>query len=843
MRNRSSRLIVLLAGVVILASLPSAALGEGCNVWNSEPALPRFFHAAAYDSQRGVTAVFGGSEVLWSASGDTWEWDGDTWMLRSTTGPPPRIWHAMAYDSNRGVTVLFGGTGPNNESYGDTWEWDGRNWIERIVPGPPPRSDHGMAFDSARGVTVLYGGAVINDPLNSSVWEWDGATWREYRPPLWTPPSEHPHPWLLHPAMAYDSVRQVTVLFGGGTGNNNAVSDTWLWDGSSWTLGSTIGPPARYGHAMAYDSLRHVVTLYGGEPDGGQGYFDDLWDWDGTSWTERTVTTPRARDAHTMTFDSQRGEIVLFGGMGNGNRIKSETWEWNGETWTDRTVTRLYSAAPQVMAYDSQRNRIVLFGGYSQQETWERVDGVWGEVYPAISPPPRHNHAVAFDSQRGVTVAFGGFTAYDSPDPTAFSDTWEWNGIDWSLRALTGPQPTWDHAMAYDIARGATVLFGGRNTDGDYLDETWEWDGATWQQVAAPGPSPRGRPAMAYDAARGVTVLFGGAEGSASLLNDTWEWDGVAWQQKLAPGPSPRDRAAMAYDEARGLIILSGGWDGDSSDEVWEWDGTSWYRQPGPELLPVRDHGMVFDQARNAIVVLSKNGSVYESSLAVVPAEAPVDPTVTAKSRYLSLALGDPGRSTAIRLVPVDLPAGLEAYEGIPLWVTDPSTECENSGERRGPCSAVAGFSDPVIQMASLGCNPEFRIWNDLGTIHVNHELIMPGSSFIVQAVFETCGTELEAAYSPELTIHTSIWADIAGPFSQTSGTWLAPDGRVDVSSDVVAVLDKFSNLPTALPKAQVDVQPSTPDQVIDVQDLTYVIEAFQGGVYPFSPTSLPCGN
>src|SRR5437868_5501888 len=84
------------------------------------------------------------------------------------------------------------------------------------------------------------------------------------------------------------------------------------------------------------------------------------------------------------------------------------------------------------------------------------------------------------------------------------------------------PSPRWEHAMAYDAARGVTVLFGG--SGGGYNDETWEWNGTTWNQRAVPGPSPRAGHTMAYDAARGVTVLFGGYNGSA-YNGETWEWN------------------------------------------------------------------------------------------------------------------------------------------------------------------------------------------------------------------------------------------------------------------------------------------------------------------------------
>jgi hypothetical protein len=36
--------------------------------------------------------------------------------------------------------------------------------------------------------------------------------------------------------------------------------------------------------------------------------------------------------------------------------------------------------------------------------------------------------------------------------------------------------------MAYDPARGRTVLYGG-NHDGKVVDDLWEWDGKQWARV------------------------------------------------------------------------------------------------------------------------------------------------------------------------------------------------------------------------------------------------------------------------------------------------------------------------------------------------------------------------
>jgi hypothetical protein len=133
------------------------------------------------------------------------------------------------------------------------------------------------------------------------------------------------------------------------------------------------------------------------------------------------------------------------------------------------------------------------------------------------------------------------------------------SGLFWFLLSLLGMQapaagqslewtqlmpPPQSAAMAFDSARGVTVLFTG--STGATNGETWESNGTVWTQRAVSGPSPRGGHAMAYDAARGVTVLFGGYNWPNSY-GDTWEWNGTAWTQRAVSGPSPRTSCAV-YD-------------------------------------------------------------------------------------------------------------------------------------------------------------------------------------------------------------------------------------------------------------------------------------------------------
>ena len=128
--------------------------------------------------------------------------------------------------------------------------------------------------------------------------------------------------------MAYDSVRGVTVMFGGAD-PSGVRGDTWEWDGTTWTQRNpTTSPPARYGHAMAFNAERGVTELFGGQTGFafGAGVLGDTWQWDGNDWTQVPITGPTPRTFTKMVYDSNRHRTVLFGGY-NGSQFVGDTWE------------------------------------------------------------------------------------------------------------------------------------------------------------------------------------------------------------------------------------------------------------------------------------------------------------------------------------------------------------------------------------------------------------------------------------------------------------------------------------------------------------------------------------
>ena len=307
-------------------------------------------------------------------------------------------------------------------------------------------------------------------------------------------------------------------------------------DCAEWTLRTTEGPAPRTGHAVVYDAARGVTLLFGGHD--GSAPRADTWEWDGADWVQRfPASSPSPRTQHAMVYDGARDVTVLFGGDAVDElRYNPETWEWDGEDWELRDT-----------------------GG----------------------PSGRRFHAMAYDDARGVTVLFGGGEAGGDE---FLGDTWEWNGDSWDLRSTEGPSPRIAAAMAYDAAREVTVLFGGAYNDGTAwiaYGDTWEWDGTEWTLRALDGPSPRWRHPLAFVPTRGLSVLFGGNCGVGSeVCGDTWGWNGTVWSLLSEVGPDARLDAKLAYDGARGVAVLFGGAAG------WPFYGDTWeLTLTGPEIL------------------------------------------------------------------------------------------------------------------------------------------------------------------------------------------------------------------------------------------------------------------
>lgn len=233
---------------------------------------------------------------------------------------------------------------------------------------------------------------------------------------------------------------------------------------------------------------------------------------------------------------------------------------------------------------------------------------------------------------------------------------------------------------------------------------------------------------------------------------------------------------------------------------------------------------------------LDANGNRIPDECECPATDAPLaDPAATIMNRFLAVVPANPGRMTALRVTVVDLPAPMNTLNGAKFWIGPPRTISENSGVV--PPSEAPEF--PTFETAGLQCSPFLADWGAQGTIFVSGPAIAPGGRYRIQALDAACLTTAESAYSPSLSTTTSQWGDVVRDC--TTIPCGPPDGSVDVATDIVALLDKFRNLPSAPIKTRCDLDPQTPDLKITITDVTRALGAFGGSAYPFSAGVVPC--
>ncbi|MEM7203669.1 MAG: kelch repeat-containing protein [Planctomycetota bacterium] len=510
------------------------------------------------EAQRLVFDARRGCSVLFTELGETWELPAGApaWVQRPTSvAPPAGPGCAMAFDDQRGVVLLFGGSRSYGVWHNETWEWDGTAWTQRTpAASPSPRGNHAMAFDSQRGRILLFGGQDAAFSDNDETWAWDGATWTR----LTSPQTPSPR---AHHAMAYDRARDRVVLYAGQTAIPGfplwgTLRDLWEWDGTAWTQAPlTTEPGNRSRHGMTYDAARQRVVLFGGLL---LSLSTALWEWDGTTWVQTydIPDKPGPRTGVAMAADPVRQRLVMYGGLTFSTFtpfVAYDTLEWDGTTWVDRQRSAPGPRRRHAMAWDPAGGGVLLHGGLRTvlstarlRDTW-RWDGArWTQADTA--GPRTEGHAMVADEARQRVVLFGG-----GPDTMARDETWLWDGARWEQRTpATSPPARTDHVMGYDRARSRVVVFGGR-TDVVSLADTWEWDGTNWElRDVASGPPPLAE-GMVFDEARQRLLMT--AHPPAG--HQTWEWDGSTWTE-LQPWPRPTalTNAILGYDPRRQTAVM-----------------------------------------------------------------------------------------------------------------------------------------------------------------------------------------------------------------------------------------------------------------------------------------------
>ena len=322
-------------------------------------------------------------------------------------------------------------------------------------------------------------------------------------------------------AVAFDAARRRLVLFGGSRRDRDSAwvdsNDTWEWDGARWRLATSSSgdPGARRGHALAYDPAERRVVLAGGvrtrAGENGDEALDDTWTYDGRHWA-RGPALP-VMSGHALVYAARERAMLLLGNAGREAEQPRRLviWRRTADGWTFADSTGPRTVGLVRAAYDVKRSVLVvpvLHG--PTPRVWEWDGERWRDL-DAPGPGRRSRHAVAYESRTGRVVIVGG---RDDASRTLLGDAWTWDGASWSPlpTGASMPEPRASASLVADADSSRLLLFGGLSRTRGLVADVWVWSPAGWSHSSpAAGAATRtslapSRQRLALAAARTLPV-------------------------------------------------------------------------------------------------------------------------------------------------------------------------------------------------------------------------------------------------------------------------------------------------------------------------------------------------
>ena len=264
-------------------------------------------------------------------------------------------------------------------------EWE-ELWTKRLPLAYIPRTYSGITSGSERtvmrGATLDKEGAPrpdLNIVFDQAVWApsmhslvyFTGGLTAAYNPALrrWTDLTpHHSPPPVLGGSLAYDSLHDEVVLFGGGhvaepgpDGKVVGYTGTWVYSPrtNDWReLPRAQQPPPRMNSRMVTDTRNNVVVLFGG--DGQSLYRADTWIFDlkTRTWRESKAGGPEARAGHFTVYDPETGWVIIGGGYNR--RDLTDMWAYDARDDRWRRLAGEVPAAFYLTADIAPQSRMLV---------------------------------------------------------------------------------------------------------------------------------------------------------------------------------------------------------------------------------------------------------------------------------------------------------------------------------------------------------------------------------------------------------------------------------------------------------------------------------------------------
>ncbi|MGE0788534.1 MAG: kelch repeat-containing protein [Sandaracinaceae bacterium] len=250
---------------------------------------------------------------------------------QSGDGPWAR-WGFVVARIDDSTAILLGGTDANSSGVGQTFQDTWRVSVDAdgtLTATPVAGAEAGSrycacaAYDSARNVVVVFGGRTLDvSALPPNTWELDlgTETWTEITGATQPPGS-------LGCAMAYDEGTGRTYMFGGAA-MTGAYGSTWRYEPTmgEWVEVVGAGPLARYdGVLFPSPADDGTLMLFGGSYGAtGAAFYGDVWRFDpqDETWSEIVMANePPGRRTAWLVRDPDRNGF--YAGFGTDGRMEA----------------------------------------------------------------------------------------------------------------------------------------------------------------------------------------------------------------------------------------------------------------------------------------------------------------------------------------------------------------------------------------------------------------------------------------------------------------------------------------------------------------------------------------
>ena len=485
------------------------------------------------------------------------EYNGATWTTVSSTST------GLYGRSDIGIqtaAVVAGGTppqSPNTELYnGTTWSTN-----------PSGLNASRASFGSA-GVTAaaaIFGGIQGASNVGTTE-EWNGSTWS-------TSPGSMS---VARRTMGGTGTQTAALCFGG---QNNPPSPTGTtdsteeYDGTSWTAGGNLPTVRAYNRGAGTQSS--TLGFGGSNPSGN---ISDTILYNGTSWstTSGTLGTPR-----TELGGAGTSTLSLAAGGGSSSTATEEYIDYSpyanqivqnlGQVWYNTTTKALkytgatssswatsgtMNTARYFLGASGNQTDTVAFGGTDGAVNLSATEEYNGASWTSVTSLPTGITQIGgLGISSSAALAMGGFAPY-------LNTSYEYNGTSWSsggTMATGRTNPGGIGTQTAGLAMGGLASGGNTNT-------TEEYDGSTWTAGGSLNRSPT------TNALQGSGIQTAGLSfGGASSGTITEEYNGSTWTTVNSMNIARNNMSGAGTLQTAGI-----GFSGSGSTATEVYNGTNW---------------------------------------------------------------------------------------------------------------------------------------------------------------------------------------------------------------------------------------------------------------------------